>query len=164
MKNKSLTRWWTTLTRRARPRRVSDTGLAFDEERTVAAKSCTSCGRDYTLVKGFIFRGEDPNSVFFAALHDHDGHEAWIDVILGTFGSDDFTDHITFGCRVGAVADQNEPASTLVAAAQPFGQSSLFGRKLSRDEALEHPWLPLFWEISDFVLLADPDVRRHVLG
>jgi hypothetical protein len=85
-----------------------------------------------------------------------------MDCILGAWIEDDVSDHVTFGCRVGAVADQVEPAASLVQAAVPFSDGPLWGRKLSRDEALAHPWLPEFWEVVDFVLLTDPDVRRHV--
>ena len=46
--------------------------------------------------------------------------------------------------------------------AVPFSDRPLWGKKLSRDEALAHPWLPDFWEVVDFVLLTDPDVRRHI--
>ena len=137
--------------------------LSFDPERGVELKSCAACGREYTLIKSFILDGEDAHAVLFAALHNHHGErEAWIDVVLGTFGSEDLSDHCTFGCRVGPVAEQSEPAATLVAAAAPFGDSSLFGQKLSRDEALIHPWVSEFWRIVDFVLINDADIHFHV--
>jgi hypothetical protein len=60
--------------------------LSFDPEHSVDVKSCVSCGRDYTLVKGYIFDDDDAHAVFFAALHDHGEKEAWIDVILDSFG------------------------------------------------------------------------------
>ena len=96
------------------------------------------------------------------ARHDHGSPEAWVDVILGTFDAQDFTDHVSFGCRVGPVAGQAETAASLVAAATPYGPSPMFGQKLSRDSALVHPWLPAFWNIVDFLLIEDPDVHRHV--
>jgi hypothetical protein len=138
--------------------------LSFDPERSVELKSCDACGRGYTLVKSFLFDDDEPHAVLFAALHDHGEAEAWIDVILGTFGTEDFTDHVTFGCRVGPVDGQEEPAATLVNAARPYGDSPLFGRKLARDEAIAHTLLPGFWRVVDFVLVSDPDVHFHVYG
>ena len=138
--------------------------LSFDPERSVEAKECAACQRRYKLVKGFVLRGDDPHTVYFAALHDHGVKEAWIDVITGTFGSDDSSDHVTFGCRVGPVEGEVEPAATAVDAAAPYGDSPLFGRKLSRAEALAHERLPTFWGIVDFLLLEDPDVEQHVYG
>jgi hypothetical protein len=143
--------------------RVADT-LSFDPERTVELKSCDSCGRGFTLVKSFILDGEDAHAILFAALHDHGEREAWIDVILGSFGSEDYSDHVTFGCRVGPVQGQADPAATAVAAATPYGNSALFGRKLTRDEALAHPQLSDFWQVVDFALISDPDIHFHVYG
>jgi hypothetical protein len=34
----------------------------------------------------------------------------------------------------------------------------VFGRKLDRDEALEHPWLADFWSVVDFLLIEDTEV------
>ena len=114
-------------------------------------------------MKGFLNRNDVAAAVYFAALHDHGGdREAWIDVILGTFGSGDSTDHVTFGCRVGPVPGQDEPAAWLVLGAIPYGDSPIWGEKLARDEALRHPWLSQFWEVVDFVLVQDPDVNRHI--
>lgn len=138
--------------------------LAFDPERSVELKTCASCGRGYTLVKSFILDDEDAHAILFAALHDHGEPEAWIDVILGTFGTEDFTDHLTFGCRVGPVDGQVEPAATLVQAARPYSDAPLFGRKLSREEAMTHPLLTAFWRVVDFALVSDPDVHFHVYG
>jgi len=136
--------------------------LSFDAERTVESKLCDACGSGYVLAKGFIYDDDEPHAVYFAALHNHGSPEAWIDVILGTFGTEDFSDHVTFGCRVGDVEGQSEPAATLVPAAQPYSASALFGRKLSREDALPHPMLASFWRVVDFVLVEDPDVHRHV--
>jgi len=143
--------------------RVAET-LSFDPERSVDLKSCAACGRGFTLIKGFILDNGDAHAVLFAALHDHGQREAWIDVILGSFGSEDFSDHITFGCRVGPVQGQSEPAATAVAAAAPYGEASLFGQKLSREEALVHPWVSAFWRVVDFALINDADIHFHVYG
>jgi hypothetical protein len=138
--------------------------LSFDPERTVELKSCAACGRGYTLIKSFILDDGDAHAVLFAALHDHGEREAWLDVVLGTFGSDVFADHVTFGCRVGPVHGQSEPAATAVPAAAPYGDAPIFGCKLSRDEALAHARIAEFWRVVDFVLINDPDIHFHVYG
>ena len=115
------------------------------------------------LVKGFVYRDDVPYAIYFAACHAH-GHirEAWIDLVLGTFGEDDWSDHVTFGVRVGPVEGQVEPAATLVQAAIPYGDAPIFGTKLSREEGLAHPRLEECWEVIDFVLLEDATVNQHV--
>jgi hypothetical protein len=58
--------------------------------------------RSYVLVRAFITKDGDAYAIVFAACHVHDGErEAWIDVILGTFSSDDDPDRVSFGARVG---------------------------------------------------------------
>lgn len=115
-------------------------------------------------MKSFLNRSGDAYAVAFCALHTHDDvREAWIDVILG-FGDDAESDHLTFGCRVGPVEGQDEPAATAVDAAMPYGNKPIWGRKLSREEALSHRRVSEFWEVVDFLLLGDPVVHHHVYG
>lgn len=139
--------------------------LRFDEPPTIQEQDCAGCGRHYPLVKAFVAKGEAAYAVAFAALHTHgDERAAWIDVIVGTFGEDRSDDHLTFGCRVGPVTGQDSPAATLVAAAVPYSDAPIWGRKLTREQALAHPRLADFWEIVDFVLMADEVVHSHVYG
>ena len=137
--------------------------LAFDSPQPAEERRCDHCGRSYLLVRAFITRDGDAYAIVFAACHVHDGErEAWIDVILGTFSSDDASDHVTFGARAGPVAGQPDPAATAVPAAAAYSQSPFWGIKLSRDEALAHPRIDEFWEIVDYVLLTEPVVHAHV--
>jgi hypothetical protein len=57
-------------------------------------------------------------AVYFASCYHHTDqpHGAWLDVILGTWGNETTSDHVTFGCRVGPVENSPEPAATLVPA------------------------------------------------
>ena len=38
----------------------------------------------------------------------------------------------------------------------------MFGRKLTRDEALAHPRLQEFWDCVDWLMLADPLLHENV--
>ena len=137
--------------------------LSFDGEPSVRDFTCHDCGAEYRRVKLFILRDGDAYAACFASLHRHSGNnESWLDVILGSWGNDQSDDHVTFGCRVGVFEGASEPAASLVAAAQPFSDSPIFGRKLARDEALRHPRLAEFWLIVDYVLVEDPKVHAHV--
>jgi hypothetical protein len=153
--------WFSSLTGKG----CDDTGvvLAYDSPQPAEERRCDQCGRSYLLVRAFITRDGGAYAIVFAACHVHEG-EAWIDVILGTFSSDDAPDHVTFGARVGPVAGQADPAATAVPAAAGYSQSPFWGIKLSRDEALAHPRIDEFWEIVDYVLLTDPVVHAHVYG
>lgn len=141
-----------------------DVTLSFDAERKVERHSCPSCGSRYLQVKGFIHDDGNAHAIYFAACHDHGAREAWIDAILGTFDEDETEGRVTFGCRVGPVEGQTDPAATLIQAASPYSDVPLFGEKLSREEALAHDRLADFWTVVDFILVADPDVHAHVYG
>ncbi|MFF7598877.1 hypothetical protein [Streptomyces mirabilis] len=62
------------------------------------------------------------------------------------------------------MAGQTTPASTVVTAGLANPDGPLFGLKLDREAALQHPRLSDFWAASDFVLEHDPLVRGHIYG
>ena len=135
--------------------------LTLDEDRQITTATCSCCGRERTTVTGFVYRDEDAHAIYYASCYPHDG-EAWISVILGTWGEDIDThdDHVTFGCRV----PPKSGGCMLVPAASAYNDSPMFGQKLNREEALAHPWLSDFWAVVDHVLVNDPLVHRHVYG
>lgn len=139
-------------------------GLTIDEgSRQVRQFTCSCCGTEAERTWANVHEGDAVIAVYFASCYRHDGvHEAFIDAILGTWGSGDFTDHVTFGCRVGPVTDSPSPACTLVNGGAVAPDSPIYGRKLRRDEGLEHPRLAEFWTIVDSILERDVLVNRHL--
>lgn len=136
--------------------------LAIEADRNVEDRVCRDCASTYRLLRLFVHRDGDAHAICHVALHRHDGKpEAWFDCILGSWDDDD-PERVTFGCRVGQVVGQTEPAATLVQAAVPYSDKPLWGHKLSRDEALTHPRLNEFWEVVDFILTTENDVNSHV--
>jgi hypothetical protein len=139
--------------------------LSIDRGRSAQMCPCSDCEASCILVKAFIVRGSSPVGVYLAALHRHDGQaEAWIDVILGTFGAGEDSDHVTFGCRVGPVAGEPGPVAGLVPAAATYPDEAVWGDKLSPAEAVGHARIWEFWEVVEHVLVEDPDIRGHLYG
>jgi hypothetical protein len=137
----------------------TDPTLAIGE-RAVRLVSCDQCGREYEHITGFIYGDGDAHSIYYAACHGHPEHEVWLDVILGTWGEDDYVeDHRTFSCRIG-----EEGATAVDASAVAEGKADLFGRKLTREEALADPLVGTFWNVVDLVALEDPSVAAHLAG
>jgi hypothetical protein len=100
--------------------------------------------------------------VCFATLHgDSDVRDVWMDVILGTFGGDDPTDHVTFGCHVVATGS-GDPVITAVDGAAVFAYRPIMGRRLTREQALSHERVDDFWRIVDLMLLSDPEVHSLI--
>jgi len=142
--------------------------LSFGPDRQTREFQCDCCNAPIQRAWNFILADGAPYAVYYANCYHHRDrdHDAWIDVIFGTWGTPaaEWEDHITFACRVGPVTDQPGPASTLVTGGLAHPESPLFGTKLDRDAALQHPRLPEFWQVSDFVLENDPLVRGHLYG
>jgi hypothetical protein len=134
-------------------------GLAIDD-RTVRPRSCSTCGQDFHHVTGYLNDEGGAYAVYFAACHGHPEHEAQIDVVLGTWGSEDpVDDHVTFSCRLrpdGAFADDATLATT--------SDSRLLGRRLTRAAGLAHPRIGEFWTIVDFLAESDPTINATVYG
>ena len=126
---------------------------------------CGCCEAPIERVWNFVHRSDVPRAVYFANCyhHAHQPHDAFFDVVIGTWGQEGVVDRVTFGCRVGPVQD-GSIAATLVDALQGQDVSPLHGRVLTRGEGLAHPLLAEFWEIVDFVLEHDPTVRPHLYG
>jgi hypothetical protein len=98
-------------------------------------------------------------AVYFASCHRHARQAAALDVVLGGWGGGDPADRVTFACEVrpsGAMA---------LDAPQTLNRSpSTLGRMLSRDDALNHPWAPTFWQVVDLITANNPDVVHALHG
>ena len=139
----------------------SPSGLAFDGDPTERQRACDHCGESHPAVHGFVTEDGSAHAVFYADWYPHSS-EAYIDVILGTWGDDDYRDQVTFGCRIGPLPGQEAPGASLVQAAAVRPDHPLFGRKLDREAALEHPLLPQFWQVVDWLILTEPMLHANV--
>ncbi|MEV4684236.1 hypothetical protein [Streptomyces kurssanovii] len=142
--------------------------LTFGPDRQTREFTCDCCNAPIERAWDFIYADGAPHAAYFANCYHHTDrdHDAWIDVIFGTWGggSDQWSDHVAFACRIGPVVGQTTPASTLVTAGLAHPDGPLFGLKLDREAALQHPRLNEFWKVSDFILENDPLVLGHIYG
>lgn len=144
---------------------MSSAALEIEPGSKVVDGTCDHCGQPMTRVTSFVTQHGDAHAVCFASCYHHeDGHEVWLDVVFSPTWGEDPSDRVSFGCRVGPVEGQPEPAASLVAAAAAWPDSEMFGTRLSRDDALAHPLLRGFWQVVDHVLVHEPVVRDHLYG
>lgn len=136
------------------------------DEHQLRQHECGCCQAAVERTWNFVRRDDIAHAVYFATCYHHrdQPHETWIDVIFGSWGTDSFDDHVTFGCRVGPVSNSPEPAATLVQACQDGSGREIHGVLLSREDGLVHPRLQEFWDVVDFVLANDPTVNAHLYG
>lgn len=134
--------------------------FSFDGEPKLRPSTCDHCAEEHEGVTGYVLRDGDAFAVYFAEWYPHE-NEAWLDVILGSF-AEDFLDHVTFGCRIGEIPGSDGPQCSLVPAAEVRADLPIFGTKLTREQALEHPRQPEFWALVDWLLVNDALLHDHV--
>lgn len=136
----------------------------IEADPTVSEHICDHCAEPFRRSQGFVFRGDDAHAMYLASCYHHAGHEVFIDAVFSPTWDEDKDDNVTLGCRVGPVVGQRDPAASIVAGATAFADAAVFGQKLTREEALAHPFLSDFWEVVDHILVHDPLVREHLYG
>lgn len=142
-------------------------GTSLEVEQTdVAEQLCECCSGPRTVVTGFVhYRNGQTIAAYIASLYPggtkHD-KEARIDGILGTWGTDDETDHVTFGanCKVGRGCMLVGPAEVDL----EEDEKAIYGQRLTREEGLGHPWVGDFWGVLDAILTQDPVVAHFYYG
>jgi len=135
--------------------------LSFDGDPRIEQRQCQNCARQHESVTGFVLKDGTAHAVYFAEWYPHSG-EAYLDVVLGTWHETDYPDQVTFACRFGHVEGNGEPAASLVSAAERRTDHPMFGLRLDRTSALEHPRLREFWEVADWLVINDQVLHDHV--
>ncbi|MCI0583153.1 MAG: hypothetical protein L0227_09740 [Chloroflexi bacterium] len=128
-------------------------------DRTLESQRCPKCGEVYDLVTGFIVDQTRVWAGYRAMCHGHPAHAAWIDVILGELLEVNADSNLTFACEL-----RSDGAMALDAPQTIANVPSVWGRQLSREEALGHPSVAVFWRMVDVISEGDNSVRAHVYG
>jgi len=135
--------------------------FTFDGDPERRHRLCDVCREEHETDTGFVLRDGDAYAVYWASWYPHE-NEAWLDVVVGSWEEPKYRDNVTFGCRIGYIEGQDAPACSLVEGGKVLGDAAIFGQKLTRDEALAHPWLDRFWELVDWLIGNDPILHEHV--
>jgi hypothetical protein len=137
--------------------------FTFDGPPEVMNLRCDSCGRAHRRNIGYVLRGGHIFATYLANWYPHE-REAWLEVVMGSFVEPDFADHIMFACRIRPSRGNSGPAASLgQAPAQKKGDGKIFGHLLSPAEALAHPRLREFWQVTDWLVLNDELLRENLL-
>ncbi len=125
---------------------------------------CPDCGGWRKFFSGEVLLDDGGTlAVFMTFLYEHGGErEVFTDAVFGTWGPDaDDSDHETFGSRTGPIESSPHDVSSLITGGSNDPEdASVLGLRLTREQALEHPLLPAFWQVNDLVLTeiaASPD-------
>jgi hypothetical protein len=126
---------------------------------------CGHCRKRMVRLTGELHHADGIAGIFYASLYNHDGvRDVYVDAILGTWTTDDNSDHVTVTTRTGPVEPEGHIASTLVDGGASYPEEAIFGHKISRDEGLRSPRLSEFWAASDAVLSQVEEIDQHLYG
>ena len=105
-------------------------------DRQVQELTCTDCGRNYKRVVIFVTQDGDAYSVISAVCHGHPDDEVWLDASFGSW-QEPLADQVTFSCRISS-----EGAGLVDAIVAGKGDADDYGKRLTQQQALQHPSLP----------------------
>lgn len=135
--------------------------FTFDGEPQQRRIKCPTCAQEHEGVTGFVLRDQSAYAVYFADWYPH-ASQAWLDVVPRTFAEHEPAGHVTFGRRIGHIPGQEEPACSLAQAAARRSGPALSGARLSPEQARGHPRPSEFWTVTDWLILNDQLLHRHV--
>jgi hypothetical protein len=125
---------------------------------------CECCGAELVTLTRFVSRDGEAFAIYKAALAKGK-HESRADIVMGI---GDWSEGATsdsrtaFFCQIWPQEDQYNV--TIIDAAQSSWASDFFGRRLSRDQALQHPLLSALFELTDYIIEADATLASYLEG
>jgi len=125
-----------------------------------AGAVCDCCGARSTTVHGFVYRGGDAFAVYYAGWsQQHPERGVTIAIATGEWAEDSRPEDRT-SIGLEARSTRTEIQFSVVGPRQsPWGETSLFGKMLSRERAMASPSLKLTFEVAELIVRADPRVR-----
>jgi hypothetical protein len=133
----------------------------YDVELSPPSSSrCDCCGGLTVKLTRFVHRDGDAFAIYYATYaNNHPDHEIAMLVSLGDWG-DSATpdDRAAFYCRIRPSGDSYE-VMLGDAASSPWADAAIVGTKLSRAEALRHPWKATAFEVLDSAFPQDPSLQ-----
>lgn len=115
------------------------------------------CGREYNRIVIFATSDGDADALVSVACHGHPDDEVWLDVTFGSWDEANYSNHVTFSCRVSEAG-----AGLVDALVASAGRAEHYGRLLTREQALLEPDIVRLWTLVDQVVTEVPEVAACV--
>ena len=122
--------------------------------------TCDCCGGTTSRLTRFVYQDDDAFAVYYALfsrLHRDDGIVGIVS--LGDWCEDDIpASRVAFAFRLWESED-NFSVTITDANESEWADVEILGRKLTREEALGHPWIEDVFHITDHMTDEDPEIR-----
>jgi hypothetical protein len=130
----------------------------------LTVKRCADCGAPYTGGRGFVYRGPDAFATYWVNLYaEHPDRRALFLITLDADrGAPSWEPGISVLVESWPTADDIS-SGIVEPSLSPWILEVGAGDVLGREDALVHARLPAIWDVLDYIVRADPAVRRHLL-
>lgn len=121
---------------------------------------CACCGGMTVRLTRFVSRDDAAFAVYYAAYaNNHPDHELAMLIALGDWGEGtDPRKRAAFYCRLRPTSDSYQ-VMLGDAANSAWRAADIMGAKLSREQALGHPWKATAFDVLDAAMAQDPTLR-----
>lgn len=126
---------------------------------------CECCNKETTSLTRFVYKEEEAFAVYYAAFSENHFEDGVIGIVsLGDWGDDEVSPN-----RVGFAftlwQDENNHNVRIIDANEsPWRNAEIIGKKLTREEALSHPWIEDVFHITDHMVIDDDEIKRFLEG
>lgn len=142
------------------PAEAPDLEVEYDEPLTV---ECECCGAPETRLTRFVKRHGDAYAVYLVRYtENHGARQAYAMISMGSWWVDGVPpDRVAFALRIRETAEEYQ-LQVIDAKQLAWHTSEILGRKLDRDQALAHPWLPEVYQLFDYMVQHDAPLHAFV--
>lgn len=126
---------------------------------------CDCCGGSTTRLTRFVSQDGDAFGVYYAAFSSSHPENRLIGIVsLGEWWEDEVPEsRVAFAFEMWQDADTYN-VGIIDATSSPWADARIIGRKLTREEALLHPWLKDVFHITDHMPEDDTEIKAFFVG
>jgi hypothetical protein len=136
----------------------------YDNPWNIETYTCKDCGQSHLSAVCFVLEHGKAKAI---ARMGHFGHqmqdEVYFEVCFGDFADDNaaWKGNVTFQVRLGSINKEAGEAFTLCDPGKPDEEDSVFGKTLTRKQALRNEHVADLWRVIDFIVLS-PEYHNFV--
>ena len=132
---------------------------------STALLQCSCCSAGMTSICGFVRRDGLPYGMYYAVLHNNRQDDfVRLSISMGHGWQSRNEDDRLALCMDVTARGSECVISVQDASASPQHGFPAFGKWLDRDEAREHPALPDFFALANFLIQHDPALSSYLAG
>jgi len=126
---------------------------------------CECCNKETTSLTRFVYKDNDAFAIYYAAFSENHLEDGVVGIVsLGDWGYDEISpNRVAFAFRLWQ--DENKHKVTITDANESSWRDvKIIGRKLTREEALNHPWIEDVFHITDHMVIDDSEIKTFLEG